>query len=310
MAVLFLSEIVDPKDWVEALKAVDPSIEIRIWPDEVGDPAEIDYALVTEPPRGELAKYPNLKGIFSMWAGMDHILRDADALPQGVPVMRMVDPTLTTGVAEYCVAETLRLHFNNGQPYPAGDTSQWQRNRPIAADRHVGIMGLGEIGGLAARHLKNLGFQVAGWSRSPKDIDGVASFAGAEQLTGFLARSEILISLLPSTSETRNLVDKDFLMKLPRGACFINAGRGDQVVENDLIDAIDEGHIAAAALDVFRREPLPDDHPFWSHPRIRVTPHIAGNTRPSTAAPVILDNMRRIESGEGPRHVVDPKRGY
>ena len=182
--------------------------------------------------------------------------------------------------------------------------------QPHAGERCVGVMGLGELGGDSARHLASIGFDVIGWSRSPREVPGVRAFHGREGLKAFLAETDILVSVLPLTPETTDMIDADFLSRLPRGASFINAGRGQQVVEADLLAALDSGQIAHATLDVFRVEPLPADHPYWAHPSVTVTPHIAAETRAETCAEVVAENIRRCEQGEPLLHLVDRDLGY
>jgi glyoxylate/hydroxypyruvate reductase A len=295
--------------WAGALRRCDPALEVRIWP-EVGEPAEIDYALVWKPPPGLLASLPKLKLIFSLGAGIDHLTSDP-VLPPGVPVLRMVEPGLTGGMTEYVVMSVL-MHHRRMVDYAGLQRDKvWEiLPTPLAAERPVGIMGLGVLGAEAAAALTGLGFDVAGWSRTAKSIAGVESFHGTEQLEGFLARSEILVCLLPLTGETRGILNARTFAQLPRGAAVINVGRGDLLAEDDLLRALDGGQIGAATLDVFAAEPLAPDHPFWSHPRVVVTPHIASLTVPDSGARAVIENIRRLEAGAPLRNVADLGRGY
>ena len=286
-----------------------PDIDMRIWP-EIGDAAEIDHALVWRPELGLLAALPNLKLILSLGAGVDHILCDPH-LPAGVPIVRLVDPYLTEAMSEYVILQVLRLHRRD-LDYRAQQQAGIWRELPQknAGERPVGILGFGEIGQDAGRKLAALGFPVSGWSRQEKAVAGFSMFAGPAGLPQLLAQTEILVCLLPLTEETQGILNARAFAALPRGAGLVNAGRGAHLVEEDLIPALDSGQLSAAALDVFREEPLPPGHPFWQHPRILVTPHIAGITNPQTAAPIILDNIRRFEEGRPLLNRVDPARGY
>jgi glyoxylate/hydroxypyruvate reductase len=309
MVLLFRSPVDSAARWSAEIARLMPDLDIRLWPD-LGDPAAIDYALVWRPEPGLLASLPNLKLILSLGAGVDHILCDP-LLPRGVPIARLVDPYLTAAMSEYVVLQVLRMHRQDLDYRDQQPARIWREfPQKNAGERPVGILGFGEIGRDAARKLNALGFPVAGWGRRERTIDGFAVFAGRVGLSRLLARSEILVCLLPLTAETQGILDAAAFAQLPRGAGLINAGRGGHLVEDDLIPALDSGQISAAALDVFREEPLPPDHPFWRHPRILVTPHIAGITNPATAAAIVLDTIRRFEAGAPLPNQVDPGRGY
>ncbi len=310
MIFMFLSGVDKMPLWRAAMLEQFPDAEFRVWPDEIGDKAEIDYAIVWRPPVGELRTYPNLKAILSLGAGIDGIVCDNE-LPRHVPIVRLVDRCLTEGMSEYVLYWVLHFHRNFATYLKWSAERHWQNLLQVdTRERRVGILGLGELGGDAARKLAALGFDVAGWSRSAKTIDGVTSFAGAEGLKPFLARTEILVCLLPLTAATEGIIDAALLADLPKGACIINCARGGHVVDDDLLAALDSGHIEAAVLDVFHQEPLSQEHPFWSHPKVTVTPHMASLTVPSSAAEYIADNVRRMERGEAPHNVVDLDRGY
>lgn len=309
MKILFASSSDDPADWVPTLAAELPEAEIRIHPD-VGDPAGIDYALVWKPPPGLLAGLPNLKAILSLGAGVDALLADP-TLPDGVPLARLVDPGLTVGMTDYVCWRVLAAHRRAADYRAQQARAEWrQLAETLAPERRVGVMGLGVLGTDAARMLAALRFDVAGWSRSAKSIPGVACVSGEAELTGFLARTEILVCLLPLTPETAGVLDAGLFARLPRGAHVINAGRGGHLVEADLLAALDTGQVSAAALDVFHDEPLPPGHPFWRHPRITVTPHVASFTHARSAAKTVAADIRRIEAGQPPAHPVDRGRGY
>jgi glyoxylate/hydroxypyruvate reductase len=309
MALLFRSSVDSAARWSGQLAGLMPGLDIRIWP-QIGDPAQIDYALVWRPEPGLLASLPNLKLILSLGAGVDHILADPH-LPPGVPIARLVDPYLTDAMSEYVVLQVLRLHRRD-LDYRAQQEAEIWRELPQknAGERPVGILGFGEIGQDAGRKLKGLGFPVSGWSRRQRTVAGFSTYAGAAGLARLLAATEILVCLLPLTAETQGILCAETFAGLPKGAGLVNAGRGGHLVEEDLIPALDGGRLSAAALDVFRDEPLPAGHPFWRHPRILVTPHIAGTTNPLTAAPIVLDNIRRFEEGRPLLNRVDPARGY
>ncbi len=296
MVLLFVSAVDSAADWQAELEKLLPEVEFRVWPD-LGDPTEIEAALVWRPKPGLLEQLPNLKLILSLGAGVDHILADP-ALPPGVPIVRLVDPHMTAAMSEYVQLQVLRLHRQD----PAYRTQQqarlWQPlPQPSAAERRVGVLGMGVLGSDAALKLKVLGFDVAGWSRAERKLPGVPSFCGADGLAALLRRSEILICLLPLTPATAGLLDAARLALLPRGAALVNCARGAHLVDLDLLAALDSGQLAAAVLDVFRDEPLPPEHPFWRHPRILVTPHVAAATHPPTAAVAVADNLRRLREG-------------
>lgn len=286
-----------------------PEIEMRLWT-EPGDKSEITHALVWDPEPGVLASMPNLKLIISLGAGVDHLFRDP-SLPLQVPIARIVDANLTARMTEYIVLYVLR-HHRNAPIYEVRQRERlWQtETQPAASERTVGIMGLGTLGRDAAEKLVGLGFRVAGWTRTPRQMEGIESFYGEDGLAPFLNSTDILINLLPLTPQTENIVGADLLARLPEGAFFINAGRGHQVVDADLIAALDSGHLSGAVLDVFRKEPLPKDHPFWRHPKITVTPHAASMSDPHTTIVQVIDNVRRTERGEAPLNRVDPQQQY
>jgi len=300
----------DPADvWREELTRRLPDLDFRVWPEAVGDPAEIEVALVWGAPRGELGRYPNLKAILSLGAGIDRMLEDPD-LP-AVPIARMVDPSLTRTMAEYVLLAVLRHHREFDRYEREQRARRWAYAfPPHPGERRVGIMGLGELGAAAAKLVSGHGFAVLGWSRSPKAIDAVTSYAGRDELPTFLHRSDILVCLLPLTAETRGILDAELFAGLPHGAYVINVGRGEHLVEHDLLAALGSGHLAGATLDVFRSEPLPPDSPLWTEERILITPHVASYASPATAADGVAENIRRARAGRPLLHQVDRARGY
>ncbi len=309
MALLFKSDIDRGDSWRRALLELEPGLDLREWP-EIGDPNDIDYALVWKPPQGELKTYPNLKAIFSLGAGIDHLASDPE-LPKDVPVVRMVEPGLTAGMTEFVIMSVLYHHRFMLDYAAQARAHRWREIDQVPAwERRVGIMGLGVLGGDAAEALVGLRFDVAGWSGGPKDLPGVTSFHGADGFLPFLNRSDILVCLLPLTPETTDILDARAFAALPKGAALISVGRGPQVVEEDLLAALDSGHLDGATLDVFREEPLPADSPFWDHPRVVVVPHVASMTIARGACEFVIDNIRRFEAGQPLRHVVDLDKGY
>ena len=309
MALLIKTDIDRGNAWADALATAYPELTTHTWPYE-GDPADIDYALVWQPPEGELKRYPNLKAVFSIGAGIDHLASDPD-LPEGVPVVRMVEPGLTAGMSEYVTLAVLNHHrFIHDYVRQRADKVWKEIPQVAAAGRQVGMLGLGVLGRDALEKLAPFGFKLAGWSRTPKSITGINCYHGEEGLQEFLAETDFLVCLLPLTPETEGILGRATFEQLPKGATVINVGRGGHLVEEDLLAALESGHLGGATLDVFGAEPLPQDHPFWTHPRIFMTPHIASMTIPETACQAVVANIHRLEAGEPLRHVVDMARGY
>ena len=254
----------------------------------------------------DLAPYIRCRAVLSLWAGVEGALTIAN-LSQ--PLARMVDPGLTQGMVEWVCGHVLRHHLGTDR-HVVNPRREWRPEAPpLASDRKVGVLGLGALGAACARALAGLGFDVAGWSRTPKAIEGVEARHGEEGLEAVLRRSEIVVLLLPLTPATEGLLDSRRLAMLPRGAVLLNPGRGRLIDDDALLEALD-GRLSHATLDTFRVEPLPPDHPFWAHPRVTVTPHIASATRPETATRLIAENVRRGEAGEPFLHLVDRVRGY
>lgn len=309
MRILFLSTTARPEQWLGPLGAALPDDEIVVYP-EVGDPATIECAIVAVPPPGVLTRLPNLRLIQSLWVGVESLLRDP-TLPPDVPLARLVDPGMTETMTETVLQHVLNAHREYERYREQQRAGVWRQLPQVRAqDRRVGFLGLGELGSAAARTLVGLGFAVAGWSRRPKELAGIATFAGADGLRPFLARTDILVCLLPLTAETRGIIDAETLSALPRGATLINLARGGHVVDDDLLAALDSGQLGRAVLDVFNTEPLPPDHPYWTHPRVVITPHMAAETDPTTATTQVVENLRRLRAGEPLRNVVDRAAGY
>jgi glyoxylate/hydroxypyruvate reductase len=295
--------------WQAELAALLPELVFVPWQD-LKDPASVDAALCWLPPEGWLASLPNLKLVHSLGAGVDHVLRDT-RYPAHVPLVRLVDPHMTRAMTEYVTFQVLRLHLKEPTYRRQQQAHEWKpRASPRTAESRVGILGLGELGTAAAASLVAMGFEVAGWSRTAKDLPGVACFSGDEGLEAFLARTDILVCLLPLTPSTEGILSARSFARMPRGAGIINVGRGRHLVEQDLLAALASGQLSEAVLDVFAPEPLPADHPFWAHERIVVTPHVAALTNPTTAALVVAENLRRLARAEAWPDRVDLASGY
>jgi glyoxylate/hydroxypyruvate reductase A len=301
--------------WAAPVREAEPGRALQIWPD-LGDLAEIAYALVWKPPEGLLARLPNLRVIFSLGAGVDHLVFQKD-LPD-VPIVRVVNPDLTQRMTEWVVLQVL-MHHRRQRAYDLSQReAHWRELRqPPAADVRIGIMGMGVLGHDAAEVLVRLGFRVAGWSRKPSTMAGVESFHGAAGLDPFLARTDILVCLLPLTPETRGILAMPLFRKLARdgalgrGPVIINAGRGGLQVEADIVAAIEDGTLGGASLDVFEREPLDPASPLWRMSNnVIVTPHVAAASEPSAIAPLILAQIREFEAGRPLENLVEPKRAY
>jgi glyoxylate/hydroxypyruvate reductase A len=313
-AILLAIDSPQRAEWTALFRAQAGGRAVHVWPDELRDPAAIAYACVWRAPQGVLAGLPNLKMIANLGAGVDRLLGDP-TLPR-VPIVRATHADLAMRVTEYVALHTLRYHRR--QPlYEAQQRGRVWRGapQPAASEVAVGVMGLGAIGGEAARVLARIGFRVAGWSASAKRLDGIECWHGAGGLAAFLARTEILICLLPLTEATHGILNHGLFAKLKRdgaagGAYLVNAGRGGLQIDADILAALDDGTLAGATLDVFPQEPLPPDSPFWSHPKVTVTPHNAGDVAPSVMAAEVMRQIERLERGEALTGLVDRSRGY
>lgn len=275
---------------------------------EAAEPAEVDYIIYApSAPLQDFTPYVRCKAVLSLWAGVERIVGNA-TLTQALA--RMVDPGLTEGMVEWVVGHALRHHLGMDR-HIVNPGHVWDPTcPPLARQRPVAMLGLGELGLAAARALQALNFPVTGWSRSARQIEGLTCHSGAQGLRQALSSAAIVVTLLPRTPQTENLLNAQTLAWLPQGAFLLNPGRGPLIDDQALLAALDSGQVAHATLDVFRTEPLPPDHPFWSHPRITVTPHIAADTRPHSAARVLVDNIRRAEAGQPLLHLVDRNLGY
>lgn len=295
--------------WVDMLQGLLPDWDV-VPLEGTSDPETVDYAVVWRPRTGDLARFPNLRAIVSIGAGIDHVLDDAE-LPENVPIVRTVGPDLTQRMREYVALHVLRHHRDMPRQLRAQAERDWHAIVvPVAPRRIVGVMGLGNLGAVAAQTLAGLGFATRGWARSAKHIDGVECYAGAEMFDSFLDGCEILVNLLPLTSDTRGLMNANLFFRLPKGACVINCARGQHLEDNDLLVALDSGQIKQATLDVFHQEPLPQDHPFWTHPAITVTPHVASQIDAATGGQIIASNLQEFAKRGTCADVADAVRGY
>jgi len=308
MTFLFKSEARRGEVWRRRLQDEFPHIEFRVWPD-VGDPSKVKYLACWTPPADLGKEFPNLELVFSVGAGVDQI--DVSALPPGVKLLRMTEPGLAAGMREYGTLAVLAAHRGLPEYLDLQRAQTWEQLPAVAAkDRSVGVMGLGVLGTSLLESLKPFGFRLHGWSRSLKVIDGVTTFAGPDQLADFLSRIDILVCLLPLTDETRGILDSRTFNALPDGACLINVGRGAHLVEKDLLDALASSKLRCAILDVANTEPLPADHPLWTHPKVILTPHVASVTDAEGGAEFVVANLRRHLAKEALIGLVDMSRGY
>lgn len=275
---------------------------------EAPDPAAVDYIIYAPTsPLQDFTPFTRCKAVLNLWAGVERIVGNP-TLTQ--PLTRMVDPGLTEGMVEWVVGHALRHHLGMDR-HIVNPGHLWEAVcPPLARQRPVAMLGLGALGLAAARALQALNFPVTGWSRTPKEVPGLTCLSGAEGLDQVLSTAGMVVTLLPRTPETENILNARTLALLPRGAFLLNPGRGPLIDDAALLAALDSGQVAHATLDVFRVEPLPQDHPFWSHPGVTVTPHIAADTRPHSAARVLVENIRRAEAQEPLLHLVDRARGY
>lgn len=271
-------------------------------------PAEVDY-IVYAPNSTvqDFTPFTRLKAVLNLWAGVEGVVGNPTLK---VPLARMTDEGMSEGMIDYVSAHVLRYHVGLDAHVVNPELVWDDAPPPLARHRTVGFLGIGALGGACAKALAGLGFNVLGWSRREKDIPGITCFSGEEGLKELLSRSEILVLLMPHTPETENTLNADTLLMLPKGAKIINPGRGPLIDDDALLAALNRGHIGGATLDVFRTEPLPADHPFWTHPQVTVTPHIASTTRPDLASQRVVENIRRHEAGEPMHDVVDRSAGY
>ncbi len=309
MSVAFISTTKDPAPWIQVLNAQDPTMKIHIHGQGIA-PKGIKFALAWNHSPGAFEQYPDLEVICSMGAGVDHLFRDP-SLPPDVKICRIVDDQLSAAMSEFVIAQIMN-HLKRLNIYKQDQLAEKWRPRPylMITDVTIGIMGFGQLGRHLANVLLPLGFSINGWSASKKTFPGVHLFSGNQNLAEFLQKTDILVCMLPLTFKTKGILNKKTFQQLPESAFVINVARGGHLVENDLIDMIEKGHLSGAGLDVFETEPLPKNHPFWTHPKIHITPHIASLTDPASVAPQILENYRRMEEGLPLLNTVSKKKGY
>lgn len=295
--------------WKNALLEADPSLKVYSYLENHPE-NEIMMALIWKHPNGSLTSYKNLKCIASAGAGVDYIFED-ETVPKEIPITRIVDPYLAGDMSEHVLA-TILAHIKNLNAYKLNQVKGiWKpKDYKRIKDTTIGIMGLGELGALTATDLSKVGFPVQGWSRSHKEIHGVRVFSGNDGLDVFLNTSKILVCLLPLTPETTGILNKELFQKLPKDAFVINVARGGHLVDEDVLDALDSGHLSGACLDVYHQEPLPTSHPFWNNQKIHMTPHYASVSDTSSVIPQIVKNYKRLRKGEPLLNEVDRNKGY
>lgn len=309
MALVLIAPDRNMSPWIDALDAIDPNLDIEIWP-HIDDYQKVQFAVCWNQPKHVLDQFPNLKAVSSLGAGVDHLIND-ETLPKSVAICRVVATSLVQQMKEYILGAVINIQRNFVQYLRQQDADKWQpHNHLLAKDLQIGVMGLGKLGRPVAHQLAQLGYNVSGWSGSPKELSDIRTFAGKKQLSSFLDGIQILICLLPLTEETKDILDLKLFKQLDNNAWIINVARGAHLVEEDLIYALDTNILQGAWLDVFREEPLPDKHAFWNRENIIITPHVASITKPTEVADQIVDNYKRVLSGMDPNNLIDPQKGY
>jgi glyoxylate/hydroxypyruvate reductase A len=309
VSIVFKAGAGNPQGWQRELSTRLPDLDWRVWPD-VGDPATVDFVLAFKVEPGFFAQFPNLKGILATGAGVDGLFADP-AIPTHLPIARIVDPYMTQQMVQWAAYGVLHFFRRFDEYRDLQAKSTWQElGSPTRHPNRVGVLGFGEIGGAIGRGLLALGFFVNGWTRSPRDLGPIVNYAGMDQLDRFLADSPFLICSLPLTPDTKGLLNRERLSKLPKNAVVLNLARGSHVVTDDLLALLNDGHLAGAVLDVTDPEPLPPAHPLWQHQNVIITPHEAGLTTPETAAGQVAANIKHILAGEPLENPVDVTRGY
>lgn len=296
----------NPEALAEGLRKELPGAEV------FPDPAQIDggpvpYLVVGKPDPGVIAAVPGTELILSLNAGVEHLLKPGE-VPEGLPIVRLVDPAMTEGMSDWCLAVVLSWH-RNLSIYRA-DTEWTRRTEVLSRDRTVTVLGAGALGSRVARLLALIGFRTRVWSRSGRAVEGAEAFGGPDGLIAATTGADAVVNLLPLTDETRDILNADLFARMTAGGFVASAGRGQHLVDADLIAALDSGQIGAAALDVFRTEPLPADDPLWTHPGVLVTPHVAAPTQAGSAVRIMAENIRRHQRGEPIPELVDRTRGY
>lgn len=309
MSLLLLAPDRDMSSWVQAIEGADPNIDVEVWPN-VNDKKQVQFAVCWNQPDNILDKFPNLKAVSSLGAGADHLLSDG-SLNNGVPICRIICPSLVRQMQDYVLQAVLNIQRNTLSYFRQKQEGLWapHPNR-IAKEIPIGILGLGKLGKPVAAFLADLDYTVLGWARTPKKIEGVDAYSGKEEIKSMLENTRILVCLLPLTDETSGILDLSLFRELDRPAWLINIARGEHLVEEDLIYALDKGWLNGAWLDVFTEEPLPGKHPFWNRKNIMITPHVCSLTPPDEAAKQVVENYKRAVSGMELLNQVDRKKGY
>lgn len=304
--ILLCTKVWKPEPWIEGLSKSPLVNKIHVWPTD-GDLSNVKALFVWKPmDEGVVENLPNLQWVSSLGAGVDHLVNDQQ-IPASIPITRIVDPFLTRDMTNYCIMGVMMHQRSMDQHQQNQANSHWDR-LPYQ-NLKVGVLGLGELGAHCAITLASLGFEVSGFSRTPKQLENVKCYSG-DQISDFLAPIDVLINLLPVTPQTESILDSELFGQMKKGAYLINVARGNHLVEEDLIEALDSGQLSGALLDVFRQEPLPADHPFWNHPKIKITPHVASVTSPDSALKLLMNNIQRLIQGEELLHQVDREAGY
>jgi glyoxylate/hydroxypyruvate reductase len=309
MSIVIIFNNKDPKPWAQSLKEKLPKITISVYP-EVENPADVTFAICWKADKNVLLNFPNLAVIQSVGASIDHILR-SQTVRENQIITRIVDENLSNDMWEFLLAAVMSNLKKLDVYAQKKEDKKWEPTQyTTIKNTTISILGLGQIGSLVAQKFAALGFQVQGWSTSQKNIEDVTCHAGQNELEPFLKNTDFLINILPLTAETEGFLDKNVLKKIKKGGFLINVGRGEHLVEQDLMDLLDENYLSGALLDVFRVEPLPQDHAFWTHPKIQITPHIASLTNVESATTQIAENYKNHTSGKALKHIVSVEKGY
>ncbi|HKK25089.1 MAG TPA: glyoxylate/hydroxypyruvate reductase A [Gracilimonas sp.] len=309
MSLLLIAKNRDFNSLKDAILEEDPNIDVEVWP-RIDKRERVNFAVCWNHPENVLGKYPNLRAVSSLGAGINHLLDD-ESLSDEIPIARLITGSLQTQMADYVLNAITNYRLHTGRYFEQKNTGEWKQYSNIPKfSTPVGIMGLGEMGSSVATLMVQHGYKVNGWSHSKKDLNGVTSFAGTKSLNAFLQETKVLVNLLPLTDETEGILDLDLFKKLKKPGYLINVGRGSHLVEEDLIYAFDMNYLEGACLDVFEEEPLPKNHTFWNRKQIMVTPHVAAITPAEEAAKVIVENYKRAMSGMELLFEVDRDKGY
>lgn len=308
LSVVFRGPDTRSETWRKLAIAAIPDLKWYVWPD-VPSPHTVSALVTWLPPKNYQQLFPNLKAIFSVGIGVNQF--SPSTMPAHIKLVKMVDPNINTMIETYVLSSVYMLHRDQFHYIESQSNAQWSPlPLKLPGECHIGIMGLGNLGQSVANKLTQMGFQVSGWNRSVREMDGILTYTGREQLSDFMANLNIVICLLPLTDETKGILNAANFSKLPKGASIINIGRGEHLVEKDLLEALNTGQLEFAILDVFDKEPLPSEHPFWCHPRVHVTPHIAAVTCDETAGVQLAENLQRLHNKQSLVGEIDKMKGY